>query len=402
MEREMPSEPSGFRGIVLWLSFIESFGTILLERAIYFFAAERLGYSAAENLFLALGFGATYTLGAACSHGLSRRLGERAALGALLLGLLVLHGALALAPGGWLLPLGFGLVGLLEGAKWPIIESYVAAGLNPEQQQRAVGHFNVSWALAVPLAIASAGPLIASGYPAALFALATLANVLALALLRRLPARALHLSASHPSRPLGASLSRYRALLSFSRWSMLSSYTLLFLLAPLLPQVFRRLGCSVEQATLFASCLDAVRLVTFALLAVFPGWHGRLAPLFVSALGLPLGFGAIALGTSLPSVLAGEIIFGVLAGVSYYAALYYALLVQNASVDAGGSHEGLIGIGLVLGPAVGLLGQWLVELGTTYQFGMLAAALPFVLACWWGSLRACFRLPATSAETGTS
>jgi hypothetical protein len=398
MQNHAPSEPSSFRGIVLWLSFVESFGTILLERAIYFFAQERLGYSAAQNLLLALGFGATYTLGAACSHRLSHRLGERVALGALLLGLLVLHGGLALAPGGWLLPVGFALVGALEGAKWPIIESYVAAGLNPEQQQRAVGHFNVSWALAVPLAIASAGPLIASGHPAALFALATLANVFALMLLPRLPARAQHLSASHPSRPLGVSLSRYRVLLSFSRWSMLSSYTLLFLLAPLLPQVFRRLGCSVEQATLFASCLDAVRLATFALLALLPGWHGRLAPLLVSALGLPLGFAAIALGTTLPSVLAGEIIFGVLAGVSYYAALYYALLVQNASVDAGGSHEGLIGIGLVLGPAVGLLGQWLVALGSTYQFGILAAASPFVLACWWGALRAWFRLPAAEAR----
>jgi hypothetical protein len=183
---------------------------------------------------------------------------------------------------------------------------------------------------------------------------------------------------------------------------MLSSYTLLFLLAPLLPQVFRRLGCSVEQATLFASCLDAVRLVTFALLALLPGWHGRLAPLLLSALGLPLGFCAIALGTTLPSVLAGEIIFGVLAGVSYYAALYYALLVQNASVDAGGSHEGLIGIGLVLGPAVGLLGQWLVELGSTYQFGILAAASPFVFGCWWGSLRAWMGLPAAEKRLASS
>jgi MFS family permease len=383
---------SRLRRIVLGLSFLESFGTILLERAIYFFSQERLGYSETENLALALCFGVTYTLGAARSHALSARLGERRALGLTLVVLLVLHGLLAAAPGGWVLPVGFALVGLLEGAKWPIVESYVAAGLGPEQQQRAVGQFNVCWASAVPLALALSGPLIASGQPGALFLLATLVNVVSLLLLPRFPAHVAHMEASHPSRPLGVALERYRALLSSSRWSMLSSYALMFLLAPLLPDVFRRLGCSVESATLWASCLDAVRVATFACLALAPGWHGRGTPLLLSAVGLPLGFGAIVFGGTLPSVVLGEVVFGVLAGVSYYAALYYALVVQNAAVDAGGAHEGLIGIGLVVGPAVGLIGHALASMGSTYQVGILAAVLPFVLACWFGSLRSLTRL----------
>jgi hypothetical protein len=378
-------------GAVLGLSFVESFATILLERAIYFFSQERLSYSQPENLALALLFGATYAAGAARSHALAARLGERHALAWVLGALLLLHGTLALAPGGWWLPVAFGVIGALEGTKWPIVESYVAAGLAPEAQRRAVGHFNVSWALAVPLALAISGPLIGSGHPAALFWLATGCNVLAFALLTRFPARVRHMAASHPSRPLGAALARYRALLGASRWSMLSSYALLFLLAPLLPEVFRRLGQSVERATLWASCLDAVRVVTFAALALFPGWHGLRSPILLSAIGLPLGFGAIVFGGSLGAVLLGELAFGVLAGVSYYAALYYALVVQNASVDAGGEHEGLIGVGLVIGPAVGLLGHALVRLGGTQQLGLVVAALPFVLGCWWGALRSLAR-----------
>jgi hypothetical protein len=377
------------RRVVLGLSFLESFSTILLERAIYFFSHERLHYSERENLALALCFGATYTLGAARSHALSHRLGERRALGLTLAGLLVLHGLLA--PGGVYLPVGFALVGLLEGAKWPIVESYVAAGLGPEAQQRAVGQFNVCWASAVPLALALSGPLIGSGQPGALFVLATLLNAGSLLLLPRFPTRVEHMAASHPSRPLGAALDRYRALLSSSRWSMLSSYALMFLLAPLLPEVFRRLGCSVQRATLWASCLDAVRLATFAYLALLPGWHGRRGPLLLSSVGLPLGFCAIVFGGTLPSVLFGELIFGVLAGISYYAALYYALVVQNASVDAGGTHEGLIGIGLVAGPAVGLIGHALADAGASYRAGILAAALPFMLACWFGALRSLAR-----------
>jgi MFS family permease len=376
---------------VLGSSFVESFATILLERAIYFFSQERLGYSEPQNLGLALGFGAAYTLGAWRSHLLAERLGERRALAWALGGLLVFHALLGLVPGGWWLPVAFCAVGALEGAKWPIFESYVAAGLEPEAQQRAVGHFNVSWATAVPLALAVSGPLIGSGHPASLFWLATACNVLAFALLTFFPARIQHLAASHPSRPLGPALERYRVLLRASRWSMLSSYALMFLLAPLLPEVFRRLGQGVERATLWASFLDAVRVLTFASLALFPGWHGLRAPILLSALGLPLGFSAIVFGGSLGTVLLGELVFGVLAGVSYYAALYYALVVQNAAVDAGGQHEGLIGVGLVVGPAVGLIGHSLVRLGGTHQLGILAAAVPFVLACWWGALRALAR-----------
>jgi len=384
----------GFRRLVLVLSFLESFATILLERAIYFFSTERLGYTERENLLLALCFGVTYTAGAALSHGLARRLRELRALAWTLAALLVLHGWLALAPGGAQLVIGFALVGLFEGCKWPIIESYVAAGLGPQEQLRAVGRFNVSWALAVPLALGLAGPLIASGQPAALFALAAGLNVLSLALSVGLPSRAPHIEASHPSRPLHGVMERYRGLLGSSRWSMLSSYALMFLLAPLMPEVFRRLGLGVERATFWASCLDAVRVITFALLAVLPGWHGRVAPLVVCALGLPLGFAAIILGTSLPVVLFGEIVFGVLAGTTYYAALYYALVVKNASVDAGGTHEGLIGLGLVIGPLVGLLGHGVASAGGTYQTGLLLGALPLIGACWFGSLRSLGRLRA--------
>lgn len=382
----------GWRNRVLVLSFVESFGTILLERAIYFFSHERLHYSETQNLVLALCFGVPYTLGAALSHPFARRVGDLRALRLIILGLLAAHVWVALWPWGASLIVGFAIIGLLEGGKWPIIESYVGAGLGASEQLGAVGRFNVSWALAVPLAIALAGPIIASGWPEALFSLAACVNVLALWLLWRLPAGAPHIDAAHPSRPPGDVLARYRELLTSSRWSMLSSYALMFLLAPLLPPVFQRLGCSVEQATLWASCLDAVRVITFAMLAAFPGWHGRVSPLVACAIGLPLSVSAILLGPSLLVVVLGEVVFGVLAGVTYYAALYYALVVKNASVDAGGTHEGLIGLGLVLGPGVGLVGHLVASAGGSYHLGVMLGAAPLIAACWFGSLRSLGRV----------
>jgi hypothetical protein len=372
---------------VLLLSFIESFATILLERAIYFYSHERLGYSRVQNLGLALVFGVTYAAGAAASHGLARRLGDRAALLASLASLLLLHLAMTASPGGVLLPLGFAAVGFFEGSKWPVIESYVGAGLEPGQQLGAVGRFNVSWALAVPLALASSGPLIASGQPAVLFLCAAVANVVALGLCATLPAAAPHLESTHPAVLGGAESARYGALLVASRWTMLSSYALMFLLAPLLPEVFQRLGRPVVEATFWASSMDAVRVLTFGALALASGWRGRIAPLLLGAVGMPVGFVIIMWGRSLGVVLIGELLFGVLVGVTYHLALYYALVVKNAAVDAGGGHEGLIGLGLALGPGVGLLGDYLAGEGSSPLAFILLAAAPLVFSSMFASLR---------------
>jgi MFS family permease len=397
-----PSPPAAWRRRVLLLSFIESFGTILLERAIYFFTHERLGYSRAQNLGLALVFGVTYAAGAARSHWAAGRLGDRRALCGALLVLLALHAALAMAPEGALLALGFAAVGFFEGAKWPIIESYVGAGLEPREQLGAVGRFNVSWALAVPIALAVSGPLIASGSSALLFVLAGISNVLALALVVSLPRAAPHLEATHPSRLVPGELQRFGALLTSSRWTMLSSYALMFLLAPLLPEVFQRLGRPVSEATLWASCMDAVRVLTFGALAVLPGWRGRAGPLVLAAIGLPLGFAAIITGHSLVTVVIGEVIFGVLAGITYHAALYYALVVKNAAVDAGAGHEGLIGLGLALGPAVGLLGDYLAGEGNNPRTYILLAAAPLVFSSGFAALRSLSRARAERLGSGLS
>jgi hypothetical protein len=62
---------------LLWLTFIESFSTLLLERGIYFYTRERFAFSASDNLWLALAFGVLYASGAAASHPLARLGGER-------------------------------------------------------------------------------------------------------------------------------------------------------------------------------------------------------------------------------------------------------------------------------------------------------------------------------------
>jgi len=91
-------------------------------------------------------------------------------------------------------------------------------------------------------------------------------------------------------------------------------------------------------------------------------------------------------GYSLGVVILGEVVFGVFVGVIYHLALYYALVVKNAAVDAGGGHEGLIGLGLALGPAVGLVGEYLAGGSSPLAFILLAAA-PLVFSSMFASLR---------------
>jgi MFS family permease len=55
-------------------------------------------------------------------------------------------------------------------------------------------------------------------------------------------------------------------------------------------------------------------------------------------------------------LISGLAVMGFGIAMTYCGALYYALAVQSAEIDAGGKHEALIGLGYTLGPACGLLG----------------------------------------------
>ena len=53
-------------------------------------------------------------------------------------------------------------------------------------------------------------------------------------------------------------------------------------------------------------------------------------------------------------MIAGLAVFGIGHSLIYSAALYYALEVGQAEVQAGGKHEALIGCGYTFGPLLGL------------------------------------------------
>jgi Major Facilitator Superfamily len=382
------------------LTFAESVAGTLLQRGVYFYTHEHLGFTERHNLWVAFGFGVTYTAGAAVSHALSKRYPERTVLLGCMFALLGIHALLALFPAAWVLVSGVLVSAAVQGAKWPVVESYVSAGRPPRELLALLGRFNVTWATAGFVAVGITGAIVGNRAPSLFFWLPAALNVVAIACAWRFPARPRHVEHGHPSRPAERELVELRSLLGSARWSMMASYSLLYVLAPLMPSVLAQLALPLALATPVNSLLDATRVLTFGALGALGGWHGKRAPLWLVTAALPAGFALILLGGSLPLLLLGEVLFGVAAGFAYTSSLYYALVAENASVDAGGAHEALIGLGIALGPLSGLAGQLLVAPagGPISPFVALAmTTTPIVGVCVVGSLRALLRLPGRRA-----
>jgi len=382
---------------VLAVTILASFGTGSLWNGLPFIAEHDYHFDKVKNLALLTFLGVIY-VGGALSAGPATRLVERrlSARGVLVWALGV-QAVLALGPwfvdDEWIVWVVMGASSLLASFFWPIVESYITAGLLARQMLRGVGRFCIAWSLAVPVGVAVTGPLIASGWAPSFFLAAALCHVFTLGLFARLPARPAHAAHDHPQQPNAARLARYTKLLAASRWSMLASYALLFLLAPLLPHITKHtLGLSTAWATPAASVMDGVRDATFAALSVLTFWCGRASPLLAAVILLPVGFAMVLFGQTLTIVLAGEVIFGMVGGLVYYAALYYALAVKNAAVEAGGAHEALIGCGFALGPLCGLVGLGLTRVTGGYVEGMLLGAAPLVALCAWGGAWPLIRL----------
>jgi hypothetical protein len=376
--------------------FVGSFGATLLQRGSYFFTHQVLGFSQAQNLWLALLVGVTYIAGASASHPLAARFGERRSLLSVQLMIVALLLVITRFSSAALLVTALACIAVLQGMMWPIFESYMSAGETPRSLGRVLARYNIGWALATAPALALAGPLIASGSPRHLFALAALLYVLVFLSSRVFPSQPAHLAAGHAERPDPAVLELYRGLLRASRFAMLGSYTLLYVLAPLMPEIMKNLGFGTATAARAASLLDVARLGSFLALFAYRGWHGKKTPIALAIAALPLGFCLVIFGANISTVISGELLFGAAAGFLYTAALYYAQVVQNASVDAGGAHEALIGLGYALGPSAGLIGTALAHGAgpgsAAYVHGMSVATLPVIATCslaaLWPLLRA--------------
>ncbi len=367
---------SYFSRLIVFAS-IESFATTLVQRGVFFYTRETLAFGESQNLLLALGMGIVYVAGAFLSHRVSEWFGEKRVL----LGLLIIQigvlAALSQTPQRWLLAVGSFGFSCLNGMLWPIVESYISAGQTPVGASKAIGKFNLAWSLPLPLGVWSSG-LIIQHLAAGLFLCAAGGMALGLAFVLSLQKVPRHLAEDHPERPDTKRLRWLGALMVSSRSSMVAGYAMLFVLAPLLPVLLSRLGYTVVAQAALAGCLDAGRAATFGLMHGSEKWHGRRSILGFAAVLLPISF-LLALSTGRGELISlALVVFGASHGVSYYASLYYAMVINNAAVKSAGMHEILIGSGFILGPTAALAGRALGNPWHQASFGILMGMSPIV------------------------
>ena len=366
-------------GLVIFLSCADSFAAVLISRGLYFYTEHLLGYTARDNLQIALVMGAVYVAAALNSERLSKRLGERRQLKAIACVQLGCYACMLFFPLPWVLVSAALVNNAMLGLKWPVVQSYLSAGRTPAEQASAIGRFNLSWAAVVPMSLLSAGPFV-EFWPPGLYVTALALGLMSLRCLSWFPSVPEHLPHDHPERLPESSRRRLVALLACSRWTMLTSYALIFLLNPLFPILFREMGLTPAWAAALAAGVDLTRFVTFAVLQHDDWWHDRAWPLVAAVLSMPLGFAMVRLGDHLAWVVLGEVIIGSASGVSYFASLYYAMVVSNASVDAAGRHEAMIGSGVLIGPAGGLVSNLVAKATGSVAVGAAAGVGPLVLA----------------------
>lgn len=352
------------------VTFLASMGTGVVWNGISFIAKHDYHFTERKTLALYLVLGVTYIAGAFSTSHVLRRLehllSPRAVLGLILGSEAVVCSAPYFVHADWMLWVVACLMSMLGSWQWPIVESYLTAGRHGPRMRRAIGWWNLSWTTAVALAVFLMAPLMTAEPPVISFlgknvVLHPRLAIVVLGMLHAIALIPLRLFKQSPGRhdqdmSVAAAQREYPLLLQAARVLLPLSYVLNSAMSPLLPFLFQKLELRPQWETPVTSTWLWVRIIAMTVMWQLGFWHGRWGTLLLGGIAMTLGFGLVVTGISIPLMVIGLSIFGVGMGIVYYAALYYAMSVGHAEVQAGGTHEGLIGVGYSVGPLTGLLG----------------------------------------------
>ena len=334
---------------------LASAGTSVVWSGLPFIAKIQYGFSEAENLFLYVSIGLIYVVGAFLSGWLTSKLQPHISSRGILGYLLVAQAAACSLPlfsdRNWVIWVASGTACMCSSWVWPIVESYVVTGRHGREMRRSIGWWNISWMVSVAVVMFAMAPLMENHASMALVGLGGM-NVLAICVL---PWFATTIVDEAEPAENEVVPKEYVGLLQGARILLPLSYIICGVLSPLLPFVLSGLEVNIFWQTPIAAVWMLSRVIVTAAMSCWSTWHGRWAVHWIAALSMGLGFVAILISRDLSLLIIGLTIFGGGMGMAYYAALYYAMSVGRAKVDAGGTHEALIGGGYLFGPLVGLI-----------------------------------------------
>lgn len=364
---------------VLAISALGSLGSGVMWNGIAFVTKQDFGYSELQSFSLLLATGLIYVIGAFAAGRITRavedRLSTRGVLGTIFVIQALVSSLLIVPDTPWLLWFAACVGSACAAIQWPIVESYVGGGRHGAGLRSALGWWNVTWTTAVPVSLVLMAPLIDRDMARlAVVALAP-ANLLCLALLWSLPRR----PGSHDHTATSDSVGQeYPLLLRSARVLLPTSYLLVGALSPLMPYLLHELEVAARWGTPITAIWMVARIAVLVLLWRSKFWHGRWGTLLVAGTLLIGGFSFVIAAPGVPVLSIGLVAFGLGQGIGYYTGIYYALSVGHSEVDAGGTHEGLIGVGYAVGPMAGIAAFAFAD-GRQGAFLMGAAVLVMVL-----------------------
>lgn len=407
-----PAAPPRAALTPLWAAFVFTFfnsvgGMTVTSNALFFITRQGYHFSENQNSFLGVLLGATYIIGALFAARLPRllkrlfpSLSQRGVLAIFMVCLAVLSCVPVLGgfldsdpahPSTWPIWTIVLCYTPITGMLWPIVESYISGGRSAGPLRSTIGRWNVVWSSSGVFASFLVAPLVEK-HASLVLACVGVGHLLAAAVLTRFtPTPAPHLHEEHaPTPPV------YAKLLVTFRMLLPMSYVVCSALGPYLPSAAVQLHVAESSQAMIAIAWLLPRVCGFILMQRWQGWHGRWFVPVLGGLVLLGGFSIAITATSLPgwlgagdsvglaALIAGLALFGLGMSIIYAGAIYYAMEVGQAEVDAGGTHEALIGVGYMAGPAFLLFAGLAVSnhllTPEAYNPVVLASVLAFGLA----------------------
>lgn len=334
---------------------LASTGTSVVWSGLPFIAKIQYGFSEAANLAIFVSIGLVYVVGAMTSGWLTTKLQTHISPRGLLGFLLVIQSAACSLPlfsdGNWVIWVAGAVACMCSSWVWPTVESYVVAGRHGIEMRRSIGWWNIVWMISVAVVMFAMAPLMENHASMALVGLGGM-NVLAISVLPWFASTPAH---HEESMAMEVVPKEYPSLLTGARVLLPLSYIICGVLSPLLPFILSGLEVKVFWQTPMAAVWMLSRVVVTGVMWHWATWHGKWSVHWIAALSMAFGFIGILVAQDLAMLVIGLAVFGGGMGMTYYAALYYAMSVGRAKVNAGGTHEALIGGGYMFGPLVGLL-----------------------------------------------
>ncbi len=360
------NSPATFRAGCFTLEGINSFAVIIYFNYLFFFFRDHFGFGDRQNLELAAFIGVVYVLASLWAGKIAKKIGYfnalRIGFGIMAAGLFSglntssLAGQIAVA-----CVVNFGMC-----FTWPVLEALVSEGADTA---RAVGIYNITWAITNASAFFLGGTLIEKlGYQS-IFYVPLIFMILQFALtfwLQKIQPLSQTNDNAHEKTPKPTACAvNSAAVKMFQRLSWLANpfaYIAINTLIAVLPGVAHKFDLSPMFTGFACSLWCFVRVLAFVILWRWSGWHYRFGWLALAFGLMIISFATILVVPNLIIILVAQMFFGAAVGLIYYSSLFYAMDAHDSGSEQGGIHEAAIGVGNSLGPAVGATALWLAPL----------------------------------------